>query len=300
MTAFAFVLAFSTSVWAHANIDASRIGDQDRLFKRQAIGQLLLSMAPLQQVSRRPSRRTASAKLADTSSQYAVSQKLTPPSVDLEPRVVVENALDALSMQRTLTWLKFLDQHALRRRAELSQDPILKNGFQFKILSQFRKSADRYLFRVQANSRSAHSGFFGMHGTAHSRDYEVVVGRENFLETGRTVMHALDYQIGMVIGRDSSCEMDENWIEENGIDALPRGRMQPFYMLLPDARSANPNEIRYVAEDLLLKADMDHLFQNPLKETFLGKADDAKAEEDTRSAQEKEGCWLIHDIRPWD
>jgi hemimethylated DNA binding protein len=133
-------------------------------------------------------------------------------------------------------------------------------------------------------------------------------------------MHALDYQIGMIIGSESSCNRDDDWIKTNDIDSLPRGRDQPFYMILPDSRSKGEKNIRYVAEELLLKADMEHLFQNPLLDLFLKKDEkkqasliDSRTTEDgariysslaeNGPAEEEErnrGCWLVHDIRPWD
>lgn len=216
--------------------------------------------------------------------------------------------MNALSMQQLRVWLTFLDQHAARRRvAWTSADPIIQKGFKFEILSHLRKSADRYVFRVRAFAPIP-SGFFGTQGMVRSRDYAVVLGRENCFEIGRTVMHVQDYQIGMIIGREPFCKMDDGWIEEHGIDELPRGRLQPFYMVLPDSRSENPSKIQYVAEDLLLKADVEHLFQHPLKESFLGKdvqerlPREARSEVkgDIRNSQENTGCWLIHDVRNWD
>jgi len=237
---------------------------------------------------------------------FVVASSISTHAHALIARTVVENAFNALSLQRMHTWSKSLDQNAIRRRLALTSDPIINGGFQFEILSQSRNSPDRYSFRVRAKKQSEFSGFFGMHGALHSRDYSVILGRECWLEVGDTVMDARDYQIGMIVGRESFCSMGEDWIEKNNIDALPRGREQHFYMLLPDSRSAAPHAIRYVAEDLLLKADMEHLFQHPLRGIFLEKEKpesslrDDQTENDVRNPQGKAGCWLIHDIRPWD
>jgi hemimethylated DNA binding protein len=157
-----------------------------------------------------------------------------------------------------------------------------------------------------------------MNGGKKSLDYKITLSRDPCFKAGQTVMHALDYQIGMIIGRESSCNQDDDWIKMNDIDALPRGRDQPFYMILPDSRSEGEKTIRYVAEDLLLKADMEHLFENPLLDLFLKKDEkkpasliDSRTTEDgaqihsslTDRAPEEDknrGCWLVHDIRLWD
>jgi hemimethylated DNA binding protein len=141
-----------------------------------------------------------------------------------------------------------------------------------------------------------------MNGGKRLVDYKITLSRDPCFKAGQTVMHALDYQIGMIICRESSCNQDDDWIKMNDIDALPRGRDQPFYMILPDSRSEGEKNIRYVAEDLLLKADMEHLFENPLVELFLKKEEEKPASLTDRAPYEENsrGCWLVHDISRWD
>jgi len=319
MAAFAFLLSCSTYVLAYALIDSSV--DEGE----QVLGELLLTMVPgvplsvaigmpLQERTDneafvRKAVRTHAARLADQTAQHVVSQELVSPSLDLKPRPVAENALYALSQGRIQSWSKFLDPSAKLRRHQWTLDPILKEGFQFTILSEVKTSPERYMFQVRVKQRSASSGFYGFNSlTMKPRDYLVELSRDSCFDIGQTVMHALDYQIGMIIGSDPSYNMPDEWPEECDINALPRGREQPFYMVLPDSRGTAGDVIRYVAEDLLLECKMEHLFQHPLKDTFVKKKETTsetaplEGDSDAPNPQNLQtaGCWLVHDIRPWD
>lgn len=61
---------------------------------------------------------------------------------------------------------------------------------------------------------------------------------------GEVFRHIIYRYTGVIFGYDLKCEADERWIGSMGIDALERGRHQPFYnALLTDGSR------RYVAED---------------------------------------------------
>ncbi|KAK4556424.1 hypothetical protein LTR86_006568 [Recurvomyces mirabilis] len=49
---------------------------------------------------------------------------------------------------------------------------------------------------------------------------------------------------GVVVGWDTKCSAEPRWIEQMGVDRLPRGREQPFYNVVAADKS-----IRYVAEE---------------------------------------------------
>jgi hemimethylated DNA binding protein len=197
---------------------------------------------------------------------------------------------------------------------------MIRGCSDFEILSQFQSSPDRCSFRVQVKKAASASGFFGFHGRMNARDYLIDLKKGSCFKVGQTVMNAQDYDIGMIIGREASCTMDEEWIKENGIDDLPRGRNQPFYMVLPDSRSKVGDGIRYLAEDVLLECKMEHLFENPLLDLFLPKEKQAALMLERLASEDKQmqvdnqhtddasssdpqdwaGCWLVHDITPWD
>jgi hemimethylated DNA binding protein len=313
MISFALALACSSSIWSTAVIGADDRQKAGKFVEKEALGQLLLSLGsgmPWRRAGGRPRVKTAS--LVDSASQHVVSEKLDAPSLSLKPRSVVSNALSAISQGKFWSWMKFLDPKAENK--ELSAPKTWNSNPKYSflngcaaidIVSEFRRSPDHYSFRVTVKRR-AMSGFFGMHGSVQSRDYIVDVTKGSCFEVGQTVMNALDYDIGMIIGRESACSMDEAWIEEHGIDDLPRGRDQPFYTVLPDSRSEIGSNIRYLAEDVLIKAKMEHLFQNPMLDLFLRKDDDERREEDEESQSSEEGpgdtagCWLVHDVKPWD
>lgn len=49
---------------------------------------------------------------------------------------------------------------------------------------------------------------------------------------------------GAIIGWDIKCGAEQRWIDQMGVDDLPRGRLQPFYNVVAD-----DNTVRYVAEE---------------------------------------------------
>ncbi|KAL6762686.1 hypothetical protein V8C86DRAFT_3023298 [Haematococcus lacustris] len=53
---------------------------------------------------------------------------------------------------------------------------------------------------------------------------------------GDVVRHKRYHYRGVVYDWDPSCAMDEAWVTQMGVDALPGGRQQPFYHVLVDAR----------------------------------------------------------------
>ena len=54
---------------------------------------------------------------------------------------------------------------------------------------------------------------------------------------------------GVVIGMDPTCAQPEPWIEQMGVDLLPRGRYQPWYHVLVDVRDRAGGQHCYVCHD---------------------------------------------------
>ncbi|KAI9891590.1 MAG: hypothetical protein M1814_002524 [Vezdaea aestivalis] len=63
-------------------------------------------------------------------------------------------------------------------------------------------------------------------------------------KVGQVFRHKRYRYLGVVIGWDTECSGDERWIQQMGVDALPRGRSQGFYHTLTTDDSR-----RYVAEE---------------------------------------------------
>lgn len=61
---------------------------------------------------------------------------------------------------------------------------------------------------------------------------------------GMAFVHSRYKYVGFIYGWDVNCDASEDWIEHMTIDALPRGRNQPFYNVFSDDGSK-----RYVAEE---------------------------------------------------
>jgi len=57
-------------------------------------------------------------------------------------------------------------------------------------------------------------------------------------------VHARYMYLGFIYGWDAKCEATEDWVEYMRVEALPRGRNQPFYNVI-----CNDGRNRYVAED---------------------------------------------------
>ena len=69
---------------------------------------------------------------------------------------------------------------------------------------------------------------------------------------GQRVVHAVHRWTGVVAGVDRCFADSQAFAEACAVDALPRGRQQPFYLLLPDAGEVGDGDcVMYVAEDRL-------------------------------------------------
>jgi hemimethylated DNA binding protein len=70
---------------------------------------------------------------------------------------------------------------------------------------------------------------------------------------GQRVTHARWGWTGAVAGCEPVCSETEEWAAQAGVNELPRGREQPFYVVLPDPVALGGSaEVLYVAEDSLL------------------------------------------------
>jgi hemimethylated DNA binding protein len=68
---------------------------------------------------------------------------------------------------------------------------------------------------------------------------------------GQRVEHSRFGWQGVVCGVDPRCGESDAWAAEAGVDALSRGREQPFYVVLPDANQLGVAAVLYCAEELL-------------------------------------------------
>lgn len=156
-------------------------------------------------------------------------------------------------------------------------------------------------------------------------DYRWQLSRqpEQILDVGTVVKHTEAGYVGVIVGWDDVCRRPEEWCQLVGIDALPHGRTQPFYLVMVtggeqgDGKAADLEELQttYVAHDLLQPrpplAPVDHPGQKTLTlpgQLFTGAIDKAKdACMDTweptpflRAVYPRgvEGCWLVDSVTP--
>jgi len=74
---------------------------------------------------------------------------------------------------------------------------------------------------------------------------------------GHPITHRKFRYRGVIVGTaDHTCNMDEQWIAQMGVDDLYRGRYQPWYRILVDVRDRSPPQTCYVChENILLWRD---------------------------------------------
>jgi hemimethylated DNA binding protein len=70
---------------------------------------------------------------------------------------------------------------------------------------------------------------------------------------GRCMKHRNFGYRGVIVGTpDHTCMMSEQWIEQMGVDNLPRGRFQPWYHILVDIRDRSPPQMCYVCHENII------------------------------------------------
>lgn len=98
--------------------------------------------------------------------------------------------------------------------------------------------------------RNRHLALMCDHRIRTARDEDSVVtmrtssDRTVLYFVGMIFQHARYNYTGVIIGWNSTCDATESWIQQMGVDQLPRGRHQPFYNIYDVF-----GQQRYVAED---------------------------------------------------
>tara|TARA_B110001452_G_scaffold216033_1_gene187320 strand:- start:1113 stop:2525 length:1413 start_codon:yes stop_codon:yes gene_type:complete len=152
-------------------------------------------------------------------------------------------------------------------------------------------------------------------------DYRWQLSRqpEQILDIGTVVKHKEAGYVGVIVGWDDVCRRPEEWCQLVGVDELPHGRAQPFYLVMVtsgeqgDGKPADLEELQttYVAHDLIEPrsplAPVDHPGQKTLTlpgQLFTGAIDEAAGIwEPTpflRAVYPRgvEGCWLVDSVTP--
>lgn len=82
---------------------------------------------------------------------------------------------------------------------------------------------------------------------------DAVRGGELRFAIGQRVIHATHRWTGIIAGFDRYYADTEAFAEATGVEALPRGKKQPFYVVLPDTGDVGGDDacVMYVAEDRL-------------------------------------------------
>ena len=108
------------------------------------------------------------------------------------------------------------------------------------------------LFSVANSLPSAISSYMVPQPTSGSASLEQGEGegeRGPLFSVGVIFRHKKYGYVGLVRTVDEVCQKSEDWIASNNVDKLPRGRKQPFYLSLVDARYRRSGAETYVAEE---------------------------------------------------
>lgn len=143
----------------------------------------------------------------------------------------------------------------------------------YTVLSALQVAPRRYRCRVRVENTVGRIAF------AVDYIWDLVQASETKVEydLGQCVAHQTDGHHGIVVGWDLDCQQSDEWCEDMGIDALPRGRAQPFYHVIPDTRDRPDPQLMYLPEEMLLRADIqaiDHPYFR--RESFTGEQDEER------------------------
>ena len=94
-------------------------------------------------------------------------------------------------------------------------------------------------------------------------------GQVSLFDVGECALHLAYNYRGVVVGRDAECLQNEAWIRSNGIDALKRGRKQPFYYVLADTRDRPGAPVNYVAHEHLIGDTPPEPLKHPLLDEYF-------------------------------
>lgn len=237
------------------------------------------------------------------------------PSARFPALAVVQAQLQALQSGTPQRCFEFTSPSARRQcsNAELFGQMILGTpaykplvcGSRYEITSALSTTPRNWQCRVRVDGR----------------DYLWKLSRqqEELLDIGTVVQHATAGYVGVIVGYDDVCRRTEEWCQLMGVDALPRGRTQPFYHVMVDSgaradgQPADLEEMQatYAAQDLIRPrpplAPVDHSWQAPLTlpgQLFTGAIDDAAGTwvptPFLRAVYPRglDGCWLIDSVAP--
>ena len=125
------------------------------------------------------------------------------------------------------------------------------------------------------------------------------------LDLGQCIKHKKNNYHGIVVGYDRECTQTEEWCKKNGVDALARGRAQPFYNVLVDRKDRPGATMTYVAQENLDRSPA-RIIEHPFFTTasFTGEVDAAAGVwKPTPMLREQyprglDGCWLVDEVAP--
>jgi hemimethylated DNA binding protein len=214
-----------------------------------------------QRVSIRGSRPVASDEknVVDTSQKELPS----PRARDLTPNVVVESLLSTLSSEGVFSSLKFVSPGPLKdvpTWSTVKYQPLRKCA-NSEISSMMQLTDDKWTCQV----RCQHGKADAFH---HYRFFLSKQPDNSPLPKGQGVLLKKELIRGVVLRHDEYCQMSEEWMVENDIDKLPKGRNQRFYAVLFNQK--DKLEIQYVAEDSFVPVKLKEAITHPLISLVLG------------------------------
>jgi len=194
-------------------------------------------------------------------------------------------------------------EHLLRNMPEYK--PLL-NCSSFEVLSALQVEPQRWKCRVRVKNNIGSMPF----SVAYTWEVTQEGGRGIQYDLGQCMTHRKHVGMrGVIVGWDRECRESDEWCAANGIDALPKGRAQPFYQVLVHEHDATA----YVAHEMVestapRRIDHPHFQARTLEGApwgvFTGEVDEEHGTWRPSVALREqypldlEGCWLVNRVFP--
>ena len=242
---------------------------------------------------------------------------LVMPSPVLSPREVVEAQLEALRQGDVRSCFEFASPKNRRVTGPWERfDTMVRRSAQysplvccssFEITSALALSDDSWTCRVRVRPAGSSSAPFAVADPVVAYRWELSRQRNEQprFDLGLCVRHTADGWRGVVVGFDLVCQQPEPWISVMDIDALRRGRDQPFYrVLIDEADQAGAQAAAYVAEEMLLADTTGEPPRHPSIAELLHSYDAADGAFQpwpalrSRYPSGVSGCWMVDGVFP--
>ena len=242
------------------------------------------------------------------------------PSVLYSPVSVVQSNLKAMQRDDVGSCFKFLSPQFRQQvgpsprfdekvHVDTRYTPLV-GSTGYEVLSALQVGDKRWKVRVRVDNVLDPPAALGRVGRVpFSVEYSWSLTQQDdseiALDLGQCIKHKKNNYHGIVVGYDRECTQTEDWCKKNGVDALARGRAQPFYNVLVDRKDRPGATMTYVAQENLDRSPA-RIIEHPFFTTasFTGEVDAAAGVwKPTPMLREQyprglDGCWLVDEVAP--